>query len=293
MQKKYYISFLVLILFLTTGIRGEAFVPQTPHLLYLVVSKIRVPDGMTIVQTRKIAAAAESESLDPTVSGEAVTETLTSDELTIGETLTYLFPKAVRSDLRGGAGHQFYVATGTGFVKVLNKEVIRVDRSLDEYYTDPLLYRDHEIFMTVLADAGINVDKVGLQRFEGNICWFIGEPSFEGDANPGLWIDKDDFFPVRYLIQKAGRTMDIRYENWQRISRTWYPRNTRIFVDGDLFVQIDVERMSLASGFSRDLFAIEKILNRYPEKTKVAPESTGRGAVDDLKEIETFNKLYD
>ena len=276
-----------MIVFLASGNRGEAFVPQTPHLLHLMVNKIRVPAGMTVVQTRKIAGTAladESETPDDTVPKAPA----------LRETLTYLFPESLRSDLRLSSGNQFYVTSGKGFVKVLNGEVTDLEKSPGEYYTDPLLYRNHEILARVLADAGINVEKVSLQRLEGRICWFVGElPPYKGDGGQdpaGLWIGKDSFFPLRYLVRKSGRTMDIRYDNWHKVSRSWYPKETRIFVDGELFVQILVDQMELAPGLSRDMFDMGTILSRYPRKAEEGHGSIGR---DLDNEIDTFNKLYD
>lgn len=299
MQKKYFISFLVFIVFLAAANRGEAFVPQTPHLLHLMVKKIRVPAGMTVVQTRKIATAA-------TVADAQTADIQVSSETALEETLTYLFPEHLRSDLRLGSGNQFYVASGKGFVKVLNGEITKTVKSPGEYYTDPLLYRDHELLAQVLADAGINVEKVSLQRLDGNICWFIGDPgvpAFGDDEgkkpSPGLWIGKDSFFPVRYLIRKSGRTMDIRYDGWHKISRSWYPRETRILVDGEFFVHISVGRVELTPGLARNLFDVEKILVRYPRKAEGDQGRTDRDpGLESLdreldKEIDTFNKLYD
>ncbi|WDP89216.1 MAG: hypothetical protein HUN04_05515 [Desulfobacter sp.] len=281
MQKKYFISFLAVITILLGGIRGEAFVPQTPHLLHLVVKKIRIPEGMTVSQTRRIAAASQAGQ-----EGGAV------EMQSLGETLTYGFPDRLRSEIRNGAASRFYALSPAGFVKVENGQVTDLAQAPGEFYTDPLLYRDHDIFAGVLARRGINTSKVTLQRLDGEICWFIGEPAYDGEVMPGLWIGKDSFFPKRYLIRNANRIIDVRYGNWERISRSWYPKEARIFVDGELFAQIVVDRMSLASGLPGSLFDIKGILERYPKRSvENGEQGSGTGHLD--KEIDTFNQLYD
>lgn len=281
MQKKYFISFLTAFVILFAVNCGEAFVPQTSHLLYLVVKKIRVPRGLTVSQTRTIAAVPQT--------GE---DAVQNAKISLVETLSYLFPNRLRSDINTGAVNRFYILSGERFVKVINGQVSDLEKSVGEFYTDPLLYRDYDRLAKVLANAGVNVEKVTLQRLDKNICWFIGEPAYGGEATPGLWIGKDSFFPVRYLIQRSGRTIDVRYDDWYRVSKSWYPRVTRIFVDGELFANIHVDRMVLTPGLSASLFDVGGILDRYPRK-RDADTQNGHSIETLDTEIDTFNKLYD
>ncbi|MCG8688876.1 MAG: hypothetical protein MI892_28660 [Desulfobacterales bacterium] len=284
MQKHRSIVFLVIFVFLMAGTRGEAFVPQTPHLLHLVVNKIRRPQGMTVSQTRKITS--------PTNVAE---QTEPAPDIYLPETLTYFFPEHLRSDIRSGQVNRFYLLSDKGFVKVKEGRITALEKSLGEYYTDPLLYRDYEVFTRVLTESGIDTEKVTFQRLEGKICYLIGQPAYGSDEMPGLWIEKDSFFPVRYLVKKGNRTVDIRYGNWQRVSRTWYPVETRILVDGILFAEIGVNQFELTSGASNQLFDIDAVLQQYPRALEKGPENTAHdGAIENLdKDVDEFSKLYD
>ena len=307
MQKNVLISFLVFIVLLTAGSRGEAFVPQTPHLLHLVISKIKTPVGMVVYQTRHITESVQGPlvpsdgeidlSIDQSQtenSGEPGPSSLDQPAAQpVWETLTYSFPTSLRSDIMTDTGLRFYALSESGFVKVDGGMVSAMEKPAVDYYTDPLLHRDYEIMAQALVLAGVNTEKVTFQRLDGQICYFIGQPPVDQAQMPGLWIDKESFFPVRYLIRKKKRVVDIRYGNWQRVSRTWYPMETRILVDGDLFVDIVVNRFELKSGFSPALFDVDKILSQYPVQGG-APDHGNENRIENLDgDIEDFSKLYD
>ncbi len=311
MQKNVLISFLVIIVILTAGSRGEAFVPQTPHLLHLVVRKIKTPVGMVVHQTRHIAGPTliqndEGTDISPdrnnaenfdqdtseNINAEKTLEKPTVQSV-VGETLTYSFPNSLRSDIVTDTGLRFYALSESGFAKVDGGMVSAMERSPADYYTDPLLYRDYEIMARALVRAGVNTEKVTFQRLDGQICYFIGQPSVNQNQLPGLWIDKESFFPVRYLIRNNDRVVDIRYSNWQRVSRTWYPMEIRILVDGELFVDIAVSRFELKSGFSPALFDVDKILSQYPVQGGMSDHGND-DRIESLEgDIEDFSKLYD
>ena len=111
--------------------------------------------------------------------------------------------------------------------------------------------------------------KVSLQRYKDTICYVIGTPpgqnQEENNESPGLWITKNTFLPVRYLVEKNGKRVEFFYKNWQKVSKTFYPMQTHIFLDNSLIVMIDVSNFDLRSGFLPVLFDIDNIINLYPE----------------------------
>ncbi len=290
MNKTIIIAFLAVICLLVSSPWAEAFVPQTPHLLHLMVQKIKIPGGLVVHQTRKI--------------NQGTTETV---EGILGETLTFAFPGNLRSDIFSEAGGRFYAISDKGFVRVSDGVVASLEKSGGEFYTDPLLYRDYEALTRQLNLVGVNTDKVTFQRLDGQVCYFIGQPPLDQDRDqnleqgkaqiqtPGLWIEKDSFFPVRYQVKQNDWVVDIRYKRWERVSRTWYPMETSIFIDGDLFVEIQVSRVELKSGFSPALFDVDRILRQYPSggagQDTMDTHNSRKETLD--KEIEDFGKLYD
>ncbi|MCG8614592.1 MAG: outer membrane lipoprotein-sorting protein, partial [Desulfobacterales bacterium] len=266
-----------LLIILSLSPRGEAFVPQTPHLLHLVVQKIKTPTGMVVYQTRQIAT---DEGLD---ASEPVTERL-----------TYAFPSGLRADISSENSTAFTLQSGHRFVRVENGRVAATVRPIADFYTDPMLLRDYAMMAAQLAAVGIDTEKVTFQRLDGGICFFVGQPAGDREPDSGFWVDKDTFFPVRYKVSKSGRTVDVRYRNWQRVSRTWYPMDISIQVNGQPFADIRVSRFELKPGFSADRFDVAEVLSTYPVQDGVTDDKGVRGQIDGLdKEIDDFSKLFD
>jgi len=294
MLKKILIPFLTIFFFLTAaGSRGEAFVPQTPHLLYLMVRNIKEPAGLTVHQIRRVPNQVSGPAEENQRDEKKQTAPVAGGSLE--ETLMYLFPGKLRGEVDGTAAAGFYVVSGDAAVRVDGGRVVSREISPFDSYTDILLYRDYERLPLKLQASGVDTEKVTFQRLDDRICYFIGQPPKDRKENPGLWIDKKRFFPVRYLLQKGQWRVDVRYDDWQRISRTWYPMVVRILVNGRVFAMISVDSVELAAGFSPDLFDVDRILGKFPKADDAAPSGDGHKArIKALdKELEEFNKLYD
>lgn len=54
MSKQKILLFSVALFCILLAGKGEAFVPQTPHLLHLMIQKIKQPAGMVVHQTRNV-----------------------------------------------------------------------------------------------------------------------------------------------------------------------------------------------------------------------------------------------
>jgi hypothetical protein len=300
--KKTLLLFLAVFCILFTG-NVEAFVPQTLHLLHLVKKKIKEPVGLVVHQVRKVHQIRKVHNVrkitDTSVQDDQGVQTEIKEikEIKLDEKLVYVFPGRLRSEILSGNLPRFYVETDSRFIKVSDGVVVSLEKSPKDFYTDILLYRDHESLLRQLILAGINTKKVTFQRFDNKICYFIGQPpgyQIEGKKKPkGLWIEKDSFFPVQYVIEKNGWTIAFQYKNWQRVSKTWYPMQISIFVDDKLFVDIEVQGFEIKSEFSSALFDVDMINQQYPAKDRHGGQE-GLGKIDELdKQIEDFRKLYE
>ncbi len=309
MNKNILLFLLAVFFILPPGI-GEAFVPQTPHLLHLMIQKIRRPAGLVVHQTRNlmdVSRAAVSEvktpgtSIDPNldpildtnVEIKALgTQLVGANSIALDEKLVYVFPGKFRSDILSGTMPRFYVESDSRFIKVAGG-VVSQEKSPVDFYSDPLLYRDYESLAQQLILAGVNTDQVTFQRFDNKICYFIGQPPLSQKEPVGLWIEKERLFPVRYVIEKNGWTVAFHYGKWQRVSKTWYPLQTTIFVDNQLFATIDVHQLELSSGSAPALFDVNYIQGKYPARDGFRGEGASP-PIDELdKQIENFKKLYE
>ncbi len=252
MTKKLVLSIFIISLFLFSG-TGHAFVPEAPHLLYLVINKIKQPVGIEVWQSRKL--------LNYQDSGQAYFE--------FEEKLIYSYPNQLRSQIISESMANFSVESDFEFIKVAEGIITSHDKSMIDLYSDVLLYRDHETLLNQLALSGIDTTKISFQRYNETICYVIGTPPEQtrekNSEFPGLWIEKDTFLPLRYLVEKNGKRVEFFYKNWQKVSKTFYPMLVHIFLDNRLVSILNVNNFDLRSGFLPVLFDIDNIVNIYPE----------------------------
>lgn len=252
MRKKLLLPFFLLFSFLLSG-TSAAFVPQAPHLLYLVMQKIKQPVGIEAFQSKKFFNYENSEDI----------------YVELEEKLIYLYPNQMRSQILSEVTTNFYVESDFEYVKISDGAVSSYDKPLVEQYTDILIYRDHETLLSQLALSGIDTSKVSFQRYDDKICYVIGRSQEKGKNFPGLWIEKETFLPVKYVVEKNSQKVEILYDNWQKVSRTMYPMQIFIFLNDKFFAMIDVKTFDLRSDFSPALFNIDHIESLYPQKKPV------------------------
>lgn len=276
MKNNFFLTGVFLFFILASGV-SEAFVPQTPYLLHLVMEKIKKPVGMEVFQTKKIVNKQDMET----------------GFIDIEEKLIYLYPDRFRSDVISEAMTSFCVESDFRFIKVMDGVTISHEKSLTDQYSDILLYRDPESLLNQLALAGVDTQKVSFQRYDKTICYVIGRPLEKGKPFAGLWIEKETLFPIRYLVEKNGRPVEFLYKNWKKVSKSWYPGQVYIFLDNQLFCVIDVKRIELKSDFLQSLFDIEHIEQLYPKKIGNSFNENSKQVEELDKRMEEFKKLYE
>ena len=233
---------LVILLTLCVVSLGEAFVPQTPHLLHMVVRKIKRPTGIQCLQTRTTVSEF----------GETV----------FIETLKFDFPGQFRSEVRmpdSDAVLETTIQSDTDFVKSIAATQVVTEKRLVDHGIDILLYRDPLRMTREMLKAGVDVDTGALRRYQDRICYVIGDPTRDPLAFSSLWIEKESLLPLRYLLKQGETLVEFRYGNWQKLGRGWYPTETDILLNGKEFTRIRVEDVRLVAGFPSELFDVSGI----------------------------------
>lgn len=258
---------------------GGAFVPQTPHLLHLVVQKVKQPVGIETVQIKTLLKCDSPEE---------------TEEIWLDERLYYRFPNQLRTETETPDGFDFSIESDFQFIKIADGQTVSKSKSPIDLYTDILLYRDHETLLGQLALAGVDVNTVTFQRYEDTICYVVGQPGKKDEPFSGLWIEKDTFFPLKYVVEKDNWLVECVYSNWQKISRTWYPLEVSILLDNEVFATITVSDVRLKSGLSSSLFDIAQAERIYPEQQDAQFLDQDSKDMEELKKrIEALKKLYE
>ena len=248
-MKKISSALFIIVFILFTGARAHAFVPQTPHLLDMVVKKIKRPMGLTCHQVRM-----------------EIIEDGTEEPLT-SETLFYDFPEHLRteSDYPNPEDVQerwVRIFSDIGFVKLKDGAVFSWNKALEDHENDLLLYREPQRMTQELEKVGIDISYGVFRRDEeGVIYYVVGRPGEDPSSYPSLWVEKDTLFPARYILEKDGKKMAFHYKNWQRFQRSWYPMETLILVDDVPTARIRVENVKLKAGFPSAFFKLPRGLD--------------------------------
>lgn len=262
--KKLLVLFILLFFFPETG---KAFVPETPHLLYLVCDKLGAPEGIEIYQTKKI--------LNYLDEGAPFKEQK--------EKLSISYPQKLRLQHLTDEPADFSVESEFRYIRVTDDQTAGNEKPLLDFYTDLLLYRTYDLLLIQLEKAGIDTGSVSLQRLNEQIFWVIGDVSSRSITSPALWIEKDSFLPSRYIARKNGSRVEIVYGNWQKIGKSFYPFVIHIFHNNRLAEMIDVNRTERAAGFPVDMFDIDLILESYKTKGPEGQEDHGKPFIEKIK----------
>lgn len=276
MKKRLLPAFFILF-FCLLPVAGEAFVPKTPHLLYLVMKKIKQPVGIQAFQTKKILNYEQAEK----------------DIVELEEKLSYRFPEQLRSEVISGERTGFSVESDSKFVKVMDDVIVSRKKSITDSYTDILLYRDSDRLAGVLAFAGVDISHVTFERYNDTICYVIGSPLEKQSPFSSLWIEKDTLLPQKFVIDKNGWVVEFFYKDWQQISKTWYPMQISIFLDNRLFAMVLVNKVELTSNISPSLFDIDRIEHQYLKNDPGLSDENTRQVEELDKSIEEFKQLYE
>lgn len=230
---------------LAAGTAG-AYVLQGPHIIDLAVKKIVRPVGLVVHQQTRVVVEPQGE--DAWNQAE--------------ETLWFSYPGKMRSETLEGAPRTIRVWSGNRFAKVVDGALVSSTPSGADLYIAPLLFRNRESLQHHLEATGVDVTLSSLQRAGDVVCYVVGD--VKNDRASTFWVDKETFFPVKYISYGSGRRVEILYRNWHRVSRTWHPMEISILVDDVPVSVINVISFELESSFSASLFDVDHLLNSYP-----------------------------
>jgi hypothetical protein len=205
----------------------------------------------------------------------------------VSETLRYIFPEAFRSDAISENSKRIHLMSHGDTMTIIDGKIAVTGETLFDIYKDILLYRSRELLKARLSALGVDMSVVAFGRFKDKIAFVLGAEKPD-DPVSQVWIDKDSFLPIRWLMKPDGSDaqkmgMEIRYSDWRKIDKAWYPMQVVFYQDEKLVREIRVEALRTNLYFPKDLFDIQRLKARY---ILDAPEA-GEGSVSrELNEIE-------
>lgn len=265
---------------LLAALPARAFVLEGPQVLELVVKTMDQAQALRVVQKVTIEDGADADH-----------------PLVLDETLSYLFPDRLRSEIGGGENRRIQVISMDQTLTVVDGRrtddaVSRLDR-----YKTLLLYRSRPLLHKMLLDYGVDVEKSSLGRFEDKIVLVIGS-QYPDESVSQVWVDKESFLPLRWLdipSTGTGDRLEFIYRQWQKKGDVWYPLSIEIYQNGLLIRRIDVADVSVNPALPLEWFDIPYLTTTYPAAERPEPtEPGGNNSADEVKRtIEEFQKKFD
>lgn len=215
----------------------------------------------------------------------------------LSETLRYVFPETFRSDTLSENVNRIHVLSKGKAVTVIDGKIADESDNRYDRYKDILLFKPREMLKDKLSLLGVDVTVSSLGRFQGKPAYVLGA-QYPDETTPQIWLDKDTFRPFRWIMtskpeQSRENRLEVRYLEWQKFQKTWYPMRIEFFMAGVRVREIHVQNINVNSSFSKELFDIKHLKSLYPQ---AAPAEQEQGKKDDLNEvqktIEDFKKLY-
>ena len=278
--KKYFlVIFSVILVFFCMGSYANGYVLHGSHLLELMSKKMGKSKGLLVSQKLIIYDSANGEK-----------------SLEFAETLSYLFPENFRSDIVAENTRRYHILSNNLSITLIDGQITsEIETDLD-YYKDIILYNSRELLEKRLADLGVDCSVSSLGRLDGKVVYIIGS-EYPGITVSQLWIDKETFMPVRWMlvpceIDSREELLDIRYLSWKKIGHVWYPVEIKFYQNNLLFRKIIVEKIEPDPIFSKNRFNINSIKTAYNLNVPDLPEKSS-GLDEVQRAIEKFKKIYE
>jgi outer membrane lipoprotein-sorting protein len=216
----------------------------------------------------------------------------------LSETLRYVFPEMFRSDTLSENVHRIHVLSKGRAVTVLDGKVADESDNRYDRYKDILLFKPGKMLQDKLSLLGVDITVSSLGRFQGKPAYVLGA-QYPDETTDQVWLDKDTFRPFRWIMtskpeQSRENSVEIRYDQWQKVQNTWYPMRIEFFMAGILVREIDVQNIKVNPSFSKKLFDIKHLKSLYPQGPPAIQEQENKTDLDEVqKTIEDFKKLYE
>lgn len=258
---------------------ADAYIFTGEHLLFLVTEAIGDGKSLTVNQALTLHSRQPDEM-----------------DTVFSEKLHYLLGQGFRSELQNETIHRIHVRTPLAAMTVIDGKTVARGKKNFDLYADMLLYRKRIPLTMRLAETGVDVDLTSLGRFEEQIVYIIGA-QYPDESRPQLWVDKETFRPVRWIVggrqvEMSAVELEFRYSLWRRFGELWYPMQIQLWQKGALVRTMAAGSVIPNTAVEAALFDIERMQMLYGLPAAEFPKPTDATGIDDVdKTIEEFTKL--
>ncbi len=260
-----------------------AYVLEGPHVLELMIKKLKGPQTLQVRQQAVIE--------DPMVSPQPVT---------LVENLYYSYPDRFRSEIQHDHTQRILVTSAGQVLTIVDNVITSNQEGRFDRYKDPLLYMARDLLFKAFSDHGVDVGVTSLGHWDDQLAWVIGA-QYPDESVSQVWVDKDSFFPLRWINIMPARTpsqepdrMEFVYRKWQKNGGVWYPHQIETFYNQQ---RIRVTRVKLVHpnvAIKAELFNIAHLMTMYQPPQVPDQDHAGQKQMEEVdRTIDEFKKKFE
>ncbi len=214
----------------------------------------------------------------------------------LDETLYYRFPDQFRSEVKRPELEKVRVVNDQGAVTIVDEQVVGETQDLFDHFKDLILFNDPDLLGNALSRLGVNLDIVSLGRFKDRLAYVIGA-RYPDEAVPQLWVDKQDFSPIRFILSTdaEGAEKEIEYAEYRTLDkRKRYPARILFLEQGSLVQMHVLEAFEINSHLSDELFDVSDMKARYEPVVRTRETPSTSSELEEVKRgIRNFRKIFE
>lgn len=224
---------------------------------------------------------------------------LENGAIELDETVKYYFPDRFRSDIVSDNTRKMHLASFDQALMVLDGKVASEYESGFDHYKDLILFRSRIMLEQRLTMLGLDLGATCLERYKGRIVFAIGDKNADGAHVPRLFIDKETFLPVKWVLGTtlAGEqteSLEVFYFNWKKFKKSIIPGRIEFYRDKKLVREIQVKNVVVNPEFDEALFDFQGIKASCALKeNEAADESGGDDDNEARKTIDGLDKIIE
>lgn len=271
--------------FLLTGWIGStvAYVLEGPQVLELMVNKLKGPTTLHVFQQVTIE--------DPLVAPQPVTLT---------ENLYYLYPDRFRAETQHTDTQRILVSTPDQVLTIVDNTIASQQEGRFDRYKDPLLFLSHDLLHGILSNHGVDIGVTSLGRWDDQLAWIIGA-QYPDESHSQVWIDKERFFPLRWISILSGRLpsqepdrLEFVYRNWQKQGGVWYPHLIETYHNQQRIRVARVQEIRANVTLQAEMFDIAHLMSIYPSADVQNQEQQDQTQMDEVdRTLDDFKKKFE
>lgn len=283
---------------------GFSYVLQGNHIIALMIRKIGVPTSLVVKQKQIILSKTDKlSSIEDSFGTKTALTNIDNKEnadavAVIDEIISYKFPNNVRSDInsnnRSDEIQKIILFSKHKTIQILDGMIISESEDPFEQYKKILLFRDRTYMENYLHSLSVDITISSLGQFLDQTAYIVGA-KYPDETKAQLWVHQDTFKPFRFILPGGSYDdfafLEIRFLNWQKVSKTWYPMRIEIYEDKTAIKIITSDNFKINQTFQKNFFNMKYLKNRYPMST--FDTKFKYDEVDEVKKsIDDFNKMF-